>query len=105
MRVIYRGDLDGIVSAAILMDVGLCDELVQAHPKDMQAGKVDVQEGDAGAPLGGGLGRGGCGASLAEPEGGQAWLSRRWSGLGHAALGRCWACALSLGLSVAGGGG
>ena len=46
MRVIYRGDLDGIVSAAILMEVGLCDELVQAHPKDMQAGKVDVQEGD-----------------------------------------------------------
>jgi hypothetical protein len=46
MRVIYRGDLDGIVSAAILMKVGLCDELVQVHPNDMQAGKVDVQEGD-----------------------------------------------------------
>lgn len=46
MRVIYRGDLDGIVSAVILMEVELCDELVQAHPKDMQEGKVDVQEGD-----------------------------------------------------------
>ncbi len=35
MRVIYRGDLDGSVCAAILMDVGLCDTLEQAHPKDM----------------------------------------------------------------------
>lgn len=46
MRVIYRGDLDGIVSGAILKELGLCDELVQAHPKDMQDGKVDVHEGD-----------------------------------------------------------
>ncbi|MFQ6615418.1 MAG: exopolyphosphatase [Fidelibacterota bacterium] len=46
MRVIYRGDLDGVVCAAILIDVGLCDELVQTHPKDMQDGKVDVTTED-----------------------------------------------------------
>ena len=42
MRVIYRGDLDGTVCVAILMEVGLCDELEQAHPKDIQEGKVDI---------------------------------------------------------------
>ena len=46
MRVIYRGDLDGCVCAAILMDLGLCDSLQQAHPKDMQEGKVDVTRED-----------------------------------------------------------
>lgn len=46
MRVIYRGDLDGVVCAAILIDVGLCDDLVQTHPKDMQDGKVDVTDQD-----------------------------------------------------------
>ncbi|MFQ6674052.1 MAG: exopolyphosphatase [Fidelibacterota bacterium] len=46
MRVIYRGDLDGVVCAAILMEVGLCDELLQTHPKDMQDGKVDVTDQD-----------------------------------------------------------
>ena len=46
MRVIYRGDLDGFVCAAILMDVGLCDTLEQAHPKDMQEGKVDITSED-----------------------------------------------------------
>ncbi|MFQ6675930.1 MAG: exopolyphosphatase [Fidelibacterota bacterium] len=46
MRVIYRGDLDGVVCAAILMDVGLCDDLLQTHPKDMQDGKVDVTDQD-----------------------------------------------------------
>ncbi len=46
MRVIYRGDLDGTVCAAILMEVGLCDELKQAHPKDMQEGKVDITSED-----------------------------------------------------------
>ncbi|MEE9166801.1 MAG: exopolyphosphatase [Candidatus Neomarinimicrobiota bacterium] len=46
MRVIYRGDLDGTVCAAILEEVGLCDELKQAHPKDMQEGRVDVSDQD-----------------------------------------------------------
>ena len=46
MRVIYRGDLDGTVCVAILMEVGLCDELEQAHPKDIQEGKVDITSED-----------------------------------------------------------
>ncbi len=46
MRVIYRGDLDGSVCAAILTELGMCDELQQAHPKDMQDAKVDVTDQD-----------------------------------------------------------
>lgn len=46
MRVIYRGDLDGVVCAAILTDLGMCDELKQVHPKDMQEGKIDVSSQD-----------------------------------------------------------
>lgn len=42
MRVVYRGDLDGTVCAAILMEIGLADEIYQAHPKDMQDGKVEI---------------------------------------------------------------
>ena len=46
MRVIYRGDLDGTVCATLLTDLGMCDELFQAHPKDMQDAKVDVTDED-----------------------------------------------------------
>ncbi|UCD36787.1 MAG: exopolyphosphatase [Fidelibacterota bacterium] len=46
MRAIYRGDLDGTVCTAILMDVGLVDEVIQAHPKDMQDKKVEVTDQD-----------------------------------------------------------
>lgn len=46
MRVIYRGDLDGTLSAAILMDIGLANESTQAHPKDMQDQKVEVTDQD-----------------------------------------------------------
>ncbi len=46
MRVIYRGDLDGTVCAAMLLDAGLADESKQAHPKDVQDGKVEVTGSD-----------------------------------------------------------
>ena len=46
MRVVYRGDLDGIVCTALLIEVGLCDEATQAHPKDMQDQKIDITEND-----------------------------------------------------------
>jgi len=42
MRVIYRGDLDGVVCAVILKEVGLCDSVKIVHPNDMQEGKVDI---------------------------------------------------------------
>lgn len=46
MRVIYRADLDGIVCVAMLMDLGLCEELKQAHPKDIQDRIVEVTDQD-----------------------------------------------------------
>ena len=46
MRVVYRGDLDGTVCAAMLLDIGLVDETMQAHPKDVQDGKVEVTNQD-----------------------------------------------------------
>ena len=46
MKVIYRGDLDGTVCTALLLDAGLADESMQAHPQDMQDGKVDVTSSD-----------------------------------------------------------
>ena len=46
MRVIYRGDLDGTVCAAMLMEIGLVNEGMQAHPKDVQDGKVEVTNED-----------------------------------------------------------
>ncbi len=46
MRVVYRGDFDGTVCAALLMQIGLCDELVQYHPQDVQSGLVEITEDD-----------------------------------------------------------
>ena len=46
VRVVYRGDLDGTVSAAMLIEIGLGDVIIQAHPKDMQDGKVEVTDQD-----------------------------------------------------------
>ena len=42
MRVIYRGDLDGVVCAVILKEVGLCDSAKIIHPKDIQDRKVEI---------------------------------------------------------------
>ena len=42
MRVIYRGDLDGVVCAVILKEVGLCDSVKIVHPKDIQEGIVNI---------------------------------------------------------------
>ena len=46
MRVIYRGDLDGVVCAVILKEVGLCDDVKIAHPRDIQESKVDITSND-----------------------------------------------------------
>ena len=46
MRVVYRGDFDGSVCAAILLEFGNCDELVQYHPQDVQDGKVEITDQD-----------------------------------------------------------
>ena len=45
-RLITRSDLDGIVCAAILREAGMVDEVVFAHPKDMQDGTIEVTSND-----------------------------------------------------------
>ncbi len=46
MRVFTRGDMDGITSVVLLSLVEDVTEIVFAHPKDMQAGKIPVTEDD-----------------------------------------------------------
>ncbi|MDO4233329.1 MAG: exopolyphosphatase [Lautropia sp.] len=45
-RLITRSDLDGLVSAAMLRDIGAVDSVMFVHPKDVQDGKVLVGRGD-----------------------------------------------------------
>ena len=45
-RLITRSDMDGLVSAVLLKEIGLLGEIVFQHPKDMQDGKVAVTERD-----------------------------------------------------------
>jgi len=46
MRLLTRSDFDGICCAALLKEVGMIDEMVYAHPKDLQDGKVEVTADD-----------------------------------------------------------
>lgn len=46
MRIITRGDLDGLTSCVFITQKEQVDEIVFAHPKDMQDGLVEVQPGD-----------------------------------------------------------
>lgn len=41
-RLITRSDMDGLVCAVLLKELGLIDEVTFAHPKDMQDGLIDV---------------------------------------------------------------
>lgn len=45
-RLITRSDLDGIVCAALLKELGMIDEVKFAHPKDMQDGTTPVTDRD-----------------------------------------------------------
>ncbi|MBZ0264651.1 exopolyphosphatase [bacterium] len=51
MRLFTRADLDGIVSAALIMRKEEISDILYVHPKDMQDGRIDVQPGDAIANL------------------------------------------------------
>lgn len=42
MPVVYRGDFDGTVCAAMLMELNKCDELFQAHPQDVEDRKIEI---------------------------------------------------------------
>ncbi len=41
-RLVTRSDMDGLVSAVLLREAGLVDEVSFVHPKDMQDGLVEV---------------------------------------------------------------
>ena len=45
-RLITRSDMDGLVSAVLLKELGILGEIVFHHPKDVQDGKVAVTERD-----------------------------------------------------------
>ena len=45
-RLITRSDMDGLVSAVLLTELGLVDEVTFAHPKDMQDGAIDISKDD-----------------------------------------------------------
>ena len=46
MRLVTRSDFDGSVCAAILQELGLVDEILYIHPKDLQDHKVEVSGND-----------------------------------------------------------
>jgi len=45
-RLVTRSDFDGLVCAALLKEVGLLDDLLFVHPKDVQDGKVELSSND-----------------------------------------------------------
>jgi nanoRNase/pAp phosphatase (c-di-AMP/oligoRNAs hydrolase) len=45
-RLLTRSDMDGLVCAVLLREIGLLGEIVFHHPKDVQDGKVAVTERD-----------------------------------------------------------
>ncbi len=46
MKLVTRADFDGSVCAAILLELGLVDEIFYVHPKDLQDNRVPVGEND-----------------------------------------------------------
>ncbi|MCU0559808.1 MAG: exopolyphosphatase [Desulfobacterales bacterium] len=46
MRLITRADFDGSVCAALLLEVGLVEEILYAHPNDLQENRIPVGAGD-----------------------------------------------------------
>ena len=45
-RLVTRSDFDGLVCAALLKKLGLLEDILFVHPKDMQDGKVDLRPTD-----------------------------------------------------------
>ena len=41
-RLVTRSDFDGLVCAVLLRELGLVDDILFVHPKDMQDGKVEI---------------------------------------------------------------
>jgi nanoRNase/pAp phosphatase (c-di-AMP/oligoRNAs hydrolase) len=45
-RLVTRSDFDGLVCAALLKELGIIDDILFVHPKDVQDGKVELTAGD-----------------------------------------------------------
>ena len=41
-RLVTRSDFDGLVCAALLKELGMLDDILFVHPKDVQDGKVEL---------------------------------------------------------------
>lgn len=45
-RLVTRSDFDGLVCAVLLKELGIIDDILFVHPKDMQDGKIDIGPND-----------------------------------------------------------
>jgi nanoRNase/pAp phosphatase (c-di-AMP/oligoRNAs hydrolase) len=45
-RLVTRSDFDGLVCAALLKQLGMLEDILFVHPKDMQDGKVEIRPTD-----------------------------------------------------------
>ena len=45
-RLVTRSDFDGLVCAALLKELGILEDILFVHPKDVQDGKVELTAGD-----------------------------------------------------------
>jgi len=45
-RLVTRSDFDGLVCAVLLKELDLIDDIKFVHPKDMQDGLIDINDGD-----------------------------------------------------------
>src|SRR5688500_19299132 len=45
-RLVTRSDFDGLVCAALLKQLGMLEDILFVHPKDMQDGKVELTDRD-----------------------------------------------------------
>jgi len=46
MRLVTRSDFDGLVCAVLLEEMGMVDDYLFVHPKDVQDGKIEVTKND-----------------------------------------------------------
>lgn len=46
MRLVTRSDFDGLACATLLKQLGIIDDYLFAHPKDLQDGRVEVSKND-----------------------------------------------------------
>lgn len=46
MRLVTRSDFDGLACAALLEELGIVDDYLYCHPKDLQDGKIKVTSND-----------------------------------------------------------